>query len=356
MTEQHPNGVQPTAAMSQWQPIETAPKDASRILIHLPADPRTGREAKTCEAWWALEYEDGPGHWQTPHGPGGRGYTILPEAATHWMPLPAPPTAGVECLHVKRLRQKGPWSRRRDLFHRHRLLDLPCDVLLHRIRARARPGHGGTTLPCLRQQPGDGPCTHVVRRVHGEARWLTGRSSSRHRWCVQSKRVKSRRPDMTPWLSPAEVDDLCAPLVQPAAKCRFLRELGLAVKEKPNGQPLVLRSNVETVLGGLPAPGKKNKGRRGCAAHAGAAQRRGPAACLSRGSLRCRPSWVAAGRIRTPDWNPVSTRSTGRSTTSTATAVGSTWAPTRKPRTARHASTTTPTACTARSSTGWTAS
>lgn len=64
---------------------------------------------------------------------------------------------------------------------------------------------------------------------------------------------------MTPWLTPAEVDDLCAPLVQPAAQCRFLRELGLAVKVKPNGQPLVLRSNLETVLGGLPAPGKKRQ-------------------------------------------------------------------------------------------------
>lgn len=73
--------------MSEWQPIETAPRDASRILIYCPRSNR----AKVMEAWWALEYEGGPGYWSTPPGPAGRGYIILPEAVTHWMPLPPPP-------------------------------------------------------------------------------------------------------------------------------------------------------------------------------------------------------------------------------------------------------------------------
>lgn len=64
---------------------------------------------------------------------------------------------------------------------------------------------------------------------------------------------------MTPWLSVEEVDDLCAPLVQPHAKCRYLRSLGLTVKVKPNGQPLVMRSNMEAVLGGLPEPATKKR-------------------------------------------------------------------------------------------------
>lgn len=62
---------------------------------------------------------------------------------------------------------------------------------------------------------------------------------------------------MTPWLTDAEADDLCAPLTQNAAKVKYLRDvLRLQVTTKPNGRPLVLRSNVEAVLGGMPgAPG-----------------------------------------------------------------------------------------------------
>lgn len=53
---------------------------------------------------------------------------------------------------------------------------------------------------------------------------------------------------MTPWLSQAEVDDLCEPLKQSAAQIRYMRELGLTVRTKPNGAPLVLRSHVEEVM------------------------------------------------------------------------------------------------------------
>ena len=64
---------------------------------------------------------------------------------------------------------------------------------------------------------------------------------------------------MTPWLSQAEVDDLCQPLKQAAAQVRYLREQGLAVRTKPNGQPLVLRSNVEEVMNPAAKPVKSAK-------------------------------------------------------------------------------------------------
>jgi len=76
--------------MMTWQPIETAPKDATSVLIYLPKGRRP-----VCEAFWATPWEDAPEDqcfWMTPMGLAGRGYTILPKAVTHWMPLPPPPT------------------------------------------------------------------------------------------------------------------------------------------------------------------------------------------------------------------------------------------------------------------------
>lgn len=55
-----------------------------------------------------------------------------------------------------------------------------------------------------------------------------------------------------PWLSDAEVDDLCAGLTQNAARVKFLRSQGLTVTTKPNGRPLVMRDHAERVLSGIP--------------------------------------------------------------------------------------------------------
>lgn len=55
--------------------------------------------------------------------------------------------------------------------------------------------------------------------------------------------------DESPFLSDEVIEAITYPLIQPAARCRFLRSLGLTVNRKPNGNPLVTRSNVETVLG-----------------------------------------------------------------------------------------------------------
>lgn len=50
---------------------------------------------------------------------------------------------------------------------------------------------------------------------------------------------------MTPWLSQDEIDDLCEPLIQHAAQIRFIKQLGISVREKPNGAALVMRSHFE---------------------------------------------------------------------------------------------------------------
>jgi hypothetical protein len=66
------------AAPSDWQPIETAPKDGTEILGH----------TQTCGAlvlYWnttTADYE----YWSD-------GMSMHQRAPTHWMPLPAPPAA-----------------------------------------------------------------------------------------------------------------------------------------------------------------------------------------------------------------------------------------------------------------------
>jgi hypothetical protein len=54
---------------------------------------------------------------------------------------------------------------------------------------------------------------------------------------------------MAPWLAQEEIDDLCKPLKQAAAQIRFMRSLGLTVRTKPNGAPLVMRANIDSVMG-----------------------------------------------------------------------------------------------------------
>lgn len=49
-------------------------------------------------------------------------------------------------------------------------------------------------------------------------------------------------------LSDAEIDAICAGLVQNAAKVRHLQRLGLTVRQKPNGRPLVNRAHYDAVM------------------------------------------------------------------------------------------------------------
>jgi hypothetical protein len=56
-------------------------------------------------------------------------------------------------------------------------------------------------------------------------------------------------PAALPFLSDAEIAALCDGLQLPAAQCRYMARLGLLVNRKPNGRPLVARSEFERVLG-----------------------------------------------------------------------------------------------------------
>jgi len=76
-----------------WQPIETAPRDATRILIYCPAASPPAREV--FEAWWRSPWDGAPLKqcWWCYDG----NKTMLSAdvhgvGATHWMPLPDPPS------------------------------------------------------------------------------------------------------------------------------------------------------------------------------------------------------------------------------------------------------------------------
>ena len=53
---------------------------------------------------------------------------------------------------------------------------------------------------------------------------------------------------MTPYLSDAEVLEICDPLKLGKAQCRYLARLGMVVKNKPNGKPLIARGEFERVM------------------------------------------------------------------------------------------------------------
>lgn len=56
-----------------------------------------------------------------------------------------------------------------------------------------------------------------------------------------------------PWLTDAEIADLCKPLRRADAQTRYLEDLGLTVKHKPNGRPIVVRAHAMAVLNPKPA-------------------------------------------------------------------------------------------------------
>ncbi len=65
----------------EWQPIETAPKDGTHVLLY-----RSGEYASLHEGYWKLSHFGGSHAW------GGAGWTFAGfDQPTHWMPLPAPP-------------------------------------------------------------------------------------------------------------------------------------------------------------------------------------------------------------------------------------------------------------------------
>ena len=93
--------------MSWWQPIETAPKDGSDIILGAPAQTFKGKqvEPRTTIGRWTTDEEcmekigDCGGECRCPeyryHDPfwmSWDGGFTEENPPTHWMPLPAPPT------------------------------------------------------------------------------------------------------------------------------------------------------------------------------------------------------------------------------------------------------------------------
>ena len=51
-----------------------------------------------------------------------------------------------------------------------------------------------------------------------------------------------------PYLTDDEITELCKPLKMPAAQRRHLERLGLIVKAKPNGRPIVARRRRPNII------------------------------------------------------------------------------------------------------------
>lgn len=75
-----------------WQPIATAPRDATRVLVFCPSRHPPTREV--FEAWWAIPYESAPlerGWWAYDGDKTMLSHDVHGIGATHWRPLPDPP-------------------------------------------------------------------------------------------------------------------------------------------------------------------------------------------------------------------------------------------------------------------------
>ena len=70
--------------MSEWKPIETAPNDSKARLVWVPDN-----QCIYCVSWRNGEYGDHAG-WEV----FGGGWRSTIQNATHWMPLPLPPSSG----------------------------------------------------------------------------------------------------------------------------------------------------------------------------------------------------------------------------------------------------------------------
>ena len=89
-----------------WQPIETAPKDGTPILLARAVEDGDEYTVVTL-GWWIEGYDDGPddmGHddgftdyrfdtFRPGRSIGNPAYMYEAKQPTHWMPLPPPPFA-----------------------------------------------------------------------------------------------------------------------------------------------------------------------------------------------------------------------------------------------------------------------
>jgi hypothetical protein len=91
---------------SLWQPIETAPRDSSKILLGLPVNTDDDSGSVSTAGYWQEGWEDSVDdmgcdngfvdvHYQEfspSRSFGAAAYRSTGRQPTHWMPLPKPPT------------------------------------------------------------------------------------------------------------------------------------------------------------------------------------------------------------------------------------------------------------------------
>jgi hypothetical protein len=79
-------------AALEWQPIETAPKDGSEVLLYYPLEGLSEHHSRRVICWWHKGWSTrSPGRWVF-QGRAARGYSDEYQP-TLWMPLPEPPQA-----------------------------------------------------------------------------------------------------------------------------------------------------------------------------------------------------------------------------------------------------------------------
>ena len=89
MSEVRPHSY---TAKDGWQPIDTAPKDGTHILLY-----RSNEHCSISEAFWRQDVFKIAYEW------GGHGWSYPKEdQPTHWMPMPSSPTATSGCTEDKR--------------------------------------------------------------------------------------------------------------------------------------------------------------------------------------------------------------------------------------------------------------
>lgn len=73
--------------MSEWKPIETAPKDGTRVLIVSDDQVFIGYWSESAKFGDEIEK---PG-WQIHESEMDEWYAVAVDDATHWTPIPEPP-------------------------------------------------------------------------------------------------------------------------------------------------------------------------------------------------------------------------------------------------------------------------
>jgi hypothetical protein len=82
-----------------WQPIDTAPKDGTSVLIFIPDTKYGGKYDSVTISRWYVHYMNGQPNprrkpeWEQKDMYAGMGSYQGPIYPTHWMPLPTPPTS-----------------------------------------------------------------------------------------------------------------------------------------------------------------------------------------------------------------------------------------------------------------------